>query len=188
MIVARNNPYRSERVEALAFRFADDGWQKILDRLQMTGGRGLLLGPEGSGKTTLLEALTHRLGIDAPVVWLRLRRDRAENRVRLAAFFSTPVADATVCIDGLEQLGWWSWRCVARHAASAGRLIATSHRPGRLPLLRRHDTNPALLASLVAELEPATPIDAEPLWRRHGGDLRSCLRALYDHRAAGGST
>jgi hypothetical protein len=63
-------------------------------------------------------------------------------------------------------------------------VIATSHRPGRLPLLRRHRTSPALLAELVAELDPAGH-DAEALWRDHGGNLRECLRALYDRRAAG---
>jgi energy-coupling factor transporter ATP-binding protein EcfA2 len=180
MIAARDNPFRSERVEDVAFRFGDDGWPALLRRLAAHGGRGLLLGPEGSGKTTLLEALAVRFASDGPVAWLRLRREPAATRARLAAFLATPVVGATVCIDGLEQLGRLAWWRAARHARSARRLIATSHHPGRLPVLRRHATSPALLGDLVAELAGAAPSDAEALWRRHGGNLRLCLRELYD--------
>jgi hypothetical protein len=183
VIAARDNPFRSERVEALAFRFADDGWEDLLARLAAQGGRGLLVGPEGSGKTTLLEGLARR--IDDGVAWLRLRREADETRRRLAAFLATPVAGLSVCIDGLEQLGWLQWRRVARHAAPAARIIATSHRPGRLPLLRRHRTSPELLAELVGELDRPAGHDTAALWRRHGGNLRDCLRTLYDRRAAG---
>jgi hypothetical protein len=45
-------------------------------------------------------------------------------------------------------------------------------------------TDPALLRELVAELAPGEVdrmgIDLDGLFRRHRGDVRSCLRALYD--------
>lgn len=183
-LAARDNPYRSARVEGLAFRFGAEGMAELEARLARQGGRGLLLGPEGSGKTTLLEAMAERMAAaGTPVVWLRLRRQAAENQPRLAEFFRTPVEGALVCIDGLEQLGWWTWRRVSRQVAGARWVIATSHRPGRLPLLRRHLTSPELLADLVAELDPTEASGLTALWQAMNGDLRRCLRALYDRRA-----
>ncbi|MBA3686753.1 MAG: TonB family protein, partial [Planctomycetes bacterium] len=44
---------------------------------------------------------------------------------------------------------------------------------------------PGLLADLVATLDGRPCADAERLWRLHRGDLRACLRALYDRYARG---
>lgn len=184
MIAARDNPFRSACVESLAFYGDADGIDEVLTRLERLGRRGVLVGAEGTGKTTLLEAIAHQSAqAGQSVVWLRLRRESEENRVRLRQFFATPVVESMLCIDGLEQLGWWAWQRVQRHAADAAHVVATSHRPGRLPVLRRHETSPRLLARLVHELVGESAIDAETLWRRHRGNVRLCLRDLYDHHA-----
>jgi len=184
MIAARDNPFRSACVESLAFHYATDDLHAILTRLEGIGRRGILVGAEGTGKTTLLETLArHSAQQGRSVVWLRLRRDPLENQERLDQFFATTVAGSLVCIDGLEQLGWWMWRRVQRHSAEAAYVIATSHRPGRLPILRRHETSPQMLAQLIHELACESTVDAEVLWRRHRGNVRLCLRDLYDHQA-----
>ena len=61
----------------------------------------------------------------------------------------------------------------------------TTHRPGRLPCLHAHRTHPGLLVDLVAELvgreeAEALATDLETLFEFHDGNLRDCLRALYD--------
>ena len=61
----------------------------------------------------------------------------------------------------------------------------TSHRRGRLPILRDHRTSLPLLTALVIDLvgreetESLAPHLAR-LYRVHRGNLRDCLRGLYD--------
>ncbi len=185
MIAAHENPFRSVRVEALAFRFAPgESLASVLVQWATLGKRGVLVGAKGSGKTTLLETLAAALTAGAQsVCWLRLRREPAETRARVAAFLTQDVTAAVVCLDGLEQLGLWAWWRVRRHLRHAAGLIATSHAPGRLPTLRQHATSPALLRDLIQELAGQEWPDSDQLWRDQGGDLRQCLAAFY--RAAG---
>ncbi|HSN54305.1 MAG TPA: hypothetical protein VLT32_06515, partial [Candidatus Sulfomarinibacteraceae bacterium] len=93
--------------------------------------------------------------------------------------------DHAILLDGAEQLGWWGWRQVRRATAVAGRLVITSHRPGRLPTILECRTSPGLLAELVRELDPAIgdTVDLEALFHRHHGNIRLCFRELYDLRS-----
>ena len=175
MITAECNPYRTARMHALAPRLDGETVEDLLTRFAAQGRRGVLVGVHGSGKTTLLEALAERLG---EVTWLRLRNDRAHNRAALAAL--PPRVPGVLLLDGLEQLGplaWWRVR------GRAPRILATSHVSGRLPLLRRHGTSVALLVALVRDLGEEPPGDVEALFARHRGNVRECLRELYDRTA-----
>ncbi len=185
---ARANPFRVRRVLALRYRL-DEGWEPLLDRLARLGRRAALVGPQGSGKTTLLEELEQRLETQGwRVLRLRLARDRRRpgdgDWRRLEGLGPGDL----ISVDGLEQLPWWSWRRLERLSRRAGGLVATSHRPGRLPVLRRHRTDPRLLEELVAELvgrrsaESMRP-ELERLFAAHRGNLRDCLRSLYDRWA-----
>jgi hypothetical protein len=61
-VKARENPFRSERIESIPYIFPeDDSWELLLRRLGALGFRGAICGPEGSGKTTLLEELGRRV-------------------------------------------------------------------------------------------------------------------------------
>lgn len=187
MMCAHENPFRSVCVEALAFRFAPgESVTSVLDRWTALGGCGVLIGPKGSGKTTLLETLAGALMARGQSVrWLRLRRESAETRARVAAFLAQDVAATVVCLDGLEQLGPWRWWRVRRHVRHAAGLIATSHAPGRLPILRQHATSPALLRDLIQELAGSEWPDTDHLWQDQKGDVRQCLAALYRAAALG---
>lgn len=183
MIPAHRNPFRTERLEALRYRLDDAGWEALLARGDTLGWRCALVGPEGSGKTTLLGELERRLAVRFPVqARLTARRGAPPERAAQAAALATLPPDGLLTIDGAEQygrLGWWRltrrWR---------GALLVTSHRPGLLPTLHAHATDAGLLAELVRELG-GTEIAAEELWRRHRGNLRTCLLECYDRCARG---
>jgi hypothetical protein len=181
-MLARDNPFRSERIEALAFRDPDTDLPALLAHFRQLGHRGVLVGPHGSGKTTLRETLERHLEAAG---WIPHRLVLATDRRARAAEVTVLCADLTprhlLCLDGLDLLGPWLWWRLRR--AGAGGILATSHRPGRLPTLLVHRTSPALLAELVAELagpEAVAPAAISALFARHGGDVRACLRELYD--------
>jgi energy-coupling factor transporter ATP-binding protein EcfA2 len=186
---ARDNPFRTQRLHRLAYRAPDFEWQALLDRLGALRGRGVLLGPCGSGKSTLLRQLAGRLearGLAAR--HQRLDPDdpaRAHRQARRMAAGAGP--GIALLVDGADRLPawrWWMLRWQARHAAV---LVATTHRPGRLPTLRRCATDPSLLRRLVAELDPGERLheaEARRLLAAHGGNLRDVFWALYDRRAA----
>ncbi len=180
-VPAHANPFRSACVERLAFRW-DTGETLVTlrQRLDAVGRRAVVVGAKGSGKTTLLELLARDV-VDTgqSLVWLRLRRDPAQTRARVRQFLATPVQDTWICLDGLEQLGPLTWARVRWHARNAQGLIATSHRSGRLPVLRRHDTTSALLQDLVHELTGTMRTDTTAVWQQQRGDLRNCLAHYY---------
>ncbi len=189
--LARQNPFRVNRVLSLRYRLDALGWRDLLDRWAELGQRAALVGPKGSGKTTLLEELEQRLEARGwHLVPLRLRHDRR----RLNAADWRRLQDAgprhLVTVDGVEQLSWWRWHQLSKHSQRAGGLIVTSHTPGRLPTLRRHQTDPSLLHALVTELVGTAQAarlapELEQLFEQHQGNLRDCLRSLYDAWAGG---
>jgi hypothetical protein len=181
-----DNPFASHRVDSLSHRFIQRNVGDLLDALARHGGRGAVLGPHGSGKTTLLDTLEPHLGAEV----VRIRLDAGTARPVDHVLHRLPAdlgPDHAILLDGAEQLGWWAWRRVSRATAEAGRLVITSHRPGRLPTILECRTSPALLAELVRELDPATAdaVDLDGLFQRHRGNLRLCFRELYDLHSRG---
>ena len=179
MLPAERNPYRTALTDGLAPRL-DEPLTSIVARFIAMGQRAIVVGPHGSGKTTLLEALAPLLGEElGDVTWLRLRAEPTHNRAMLRAL---PRRIAGILLlDGLEQLGPLAWWRLSRRAP---RILATSHYQQRLPVLRRHRTDADLLSALVRDLGEEPPADVVDLVGRHGGNLRLCLRELYDRAAA----
>ena len=176
-----DNPFASNRIDGLTYRFAGDDVTTVLDRLARHGFRGAVVGPHGSGKTTLLGTLAAHLS-GQPV---RIRLDGATlHPLRTAvATLPNPVEPRhALLIDGAELLGpvdWWRlcWRM--RHAVA---VVITGHRAGRLPTVHECATTAELLRDLVRELDPTTAeaVDIDDLFHRHDGNLRECFRELYD--------
>jgi hypothetical protein len=184
-MIARSNPFRSERIDTLRYRLRDTTWSDLLARFHDHGRRGVLVGPHGSGKTTLCTDITEDLRRHGwHIHSVMLHDDVPPDRRALDALPSH--ADTIVVIDGLDRLGPWTWWRLRRRLRLAGGILATSHRPGRLPTLHRHATDPSLLAHLVEELAPGlVPIARiHDLFDRHRGNLRDCLRELYDAAAS----
>lgn len=184
---ARDNPFRAERLHALRYRFPVGGdHAELLARLEALDYRAAIVGPEGHGKTTLQEELAVDLARRGLCVrWLRLRRD---DRKRSYALVRRLLADLChedlVFVDGAEQLPWLTWRRLVRRTAACRGLLITTHQPGRLPTLLECRTSPDLLREIAAELAPDDVASLEPkldeLFARHAGNLRLCLRELYD--------
>ena len=177
------NPFASHRIEGLAFRCAAVEWRGLVQRMDGLGGRVAVVGPKGSGKTTLLKELARRL--EQPVVVVRIPGDCPDpwrtTRSQLPHLLTHRHA---VLVDGSEQLGVFGWRRLLHATRRARCLIVTLHRPGRLPTLIACSTNAGLLQDLVEELAPKKFNEIEPsldgLFHRNEGNLRLCLRELYD--------
>jgi hypothetical protein len=178
-----NNPFASHRIEGLAFRCAAVEWRGLVQRMDGLGGRVAVVGPKGSGKTTLLKELARRL--EQPVVVVRIPGDCPDPWRTTHSQLPRPLNHRhAVLVDGSEQLGVFGWRRLLHATRRARCLIVTLHRPGRLPTLIDCRTNPALLRSLVEELAPRKfneiKLSLDGLFHRNNGDLRLCLRELYD--------
>ena len=187
MLPARENPFRMQRIEALRYRLDQDGWQALMTRFAAQRWRGVLVGAHGSGKTTLREELESRLqraGWDVRSVVLEDQRPLGWTALK--EVIATAGRRTLLSLDGLDRISAWTWWRLCRATHGIGGILATSHIRGRLPTLHRHHTSPELLRELVHDLvhhrhdpAPFTARCAE-LFTRHRGDVRACLRSLYD--------
>lgn len=192
-MIARENPFSTDRIRRIRYRMAEPVWEGLLDQLEETRYRAELVGPQGSGKTTLLEDLAKRLEEQSFRVVLRRfdphRPDRTGRTAREIAGDLT--YDTLVLYDGADLLGrfaWWALRHATRDAAG---LVVTTHRAGLLPTLFRCSTSPELLDDLVRELvgddaDRLRPITRE-LFHLRCGNVREALRDLYDLYASDGA-
>lgn len=183
---ARDNPFRVDRVLTVRYRLQRTTWARLLTRLRELSFRAAICGPQGAGKTTLLEDLAVRLQ-DAGFATslLRLCRETRRDAARLLREFQSVAGRGEILlVDGVEQLGPWLWRRLRRDSLRHAGLIVTSHSAGRLPTLIDCRTDPVLLESIVAELVPGDIDELRPhlpaLFAAHQGNLRNCLRALFD--------
>lgn len=207
---ARDNPFRSRCLDALAFRDPDVDAERLLERWHEAGRRGSVIGPKGSGKTTLLSEASRRLREQGRTVeHLRLSADIADfdeagdggqegivhsgrppswralgRRLRACG------PEGVLILDGIDLLP--QARRVALHW-QLGRIhgvLVSSHRDGWLPVLHRTRTSPELLEDLVSELLGAPAAHHRPLlddlFERHRGNLRDALFDLYARAARGG--
>src|SRR5438876_137686 len=134
-MLARDNPFSTDRVLKVRYRPQGWTWDELLNRLAKLNYRAAIVGPEGRGKTTLMEDLGPRLGQRGfGVKTLRLTREFPKFvPFRLRDFFAAMTSNDIILFDGAEQLSrlaWWRFRRLAR---PAGGLVITSHRAGMLP-------------------------------------------------------
>jgi hypothetical protein len=189
VLPARANPFRADRIEALRFRLDDAGWHTLMTRFAAQRWRGVLIGPHGSGKTTLREAIERRMRSDGwRVCSVVLGADHALRWRDLGAMIAHADERTVLSLDGIDRLSPWSWWRLTHATKHLGGLLATSHVPGRLPTLHQHHTTPELLHDLVRELTtPSMACDLRErcahLFQLYRGDVRACLRRLYDEMA-----
>ena len=185
MLPAHQNPFRASRIDALPFHFEQQHLSQVWDRFRSQHWRGVLVGAHGSGKTTLRETLEHRIRTEGRKVHQIILTDTViPTWDLLHDHMQSCDAQTLVSLDGLDRLSpmlWWRFQRATKHCSG---MLATSHVAGRLPLLYQHTTSPALLKLLVGWLlaNPSlfTDQESQRLFDRHQGNIRDCLRELYD--------
>ena len=191
MTLARANPFRTERLEALAFQPQGTTWPALMRRLAALHYRAAIVGPEGSGKTTLLDQLATHLRKQGHHV--RHARTNAHGDLwgctSLADWAASLSPADTVLLDGADHLPRRAWRRLARRTQTGRGLIATTHRHGMLPTLIVTRTSPALLRELVRDMVDETTFAhlesrLAGIHAQHRGNLRMALLSLYDAHAA----
>jgi hypothetical protein len=185
---ARENPFASCHLERLAFRFpAGLDWEKLLARLEAQQWCASFVGGNGVGKTALLEQLIPHLearGFE-PVL-IRLNSESSmKDKDRLTEKLRAIRAPSFILLDGAEQLSTRLWLPVRSAAVYAAGFIVTVHRSSRLPVALELETTHKLLDQLVVDLTGGKLAEgeAEVIFHRHRGNLRECLRELYDRWA-----
>jgi GTPase SAR1 family protein len=182
----RDNPFSVECMHRIRYRPLDTTFEQILSRLDKLNYRAAIVGPEGSGKTTLLEDLQAALeqkGFKTRMVFANDTCPFSDAACR--HLLSGLLPDEIVLLDGADAVSPSSWRLLRhRTIQHAHGLVITSHRRGRFPALIDCRTTPALLREIVDDLVapghkiPRSLLDR--LYREHHGNIRDCLRDLYD--------
>jgi hypothetical protein len=183
---ARDNPFTVERVQTVRYRPFHATLEEILSSLEAMDYRAALVGPDGSGKTTLLEDLDQALTEKGRKTRLVFVNDTCPlNGPRRRELLADVEPDEIVFFDGADVMPRATWLMIKRRLLQeAAGLVITSHRPGLLPTLLECSTTPHLLRQIVDTLQPEhqpvpTPL-LDDLFDRHQGNIRDCLRDLYD--------
>jgi hypothetical protein len=196
-MLARDNPFRSSRIDALPYLLRGRSWPDLMRALRELDCRGALVGPKGTGKTTLLLEIERRLRQDGVSTRLvRLEPEASAEAVR-AVIEATGNAkqDEVLLVDGAGSMSRAQWERLARMSA---RLIVTAHTAGLLPTVQECTTDAGLLGEIVRRLDGGEWLalcgGAQALFARRRGNIREALRELYDvcasraHQADTGSS
>ncbi|HMP79533.1 MAG TPA: hypothetical protein PKD54_08785 [Pirellulaceae bacterium] len=185
MVLPRHNRFAAQHLDALVYCPLNESWEQLTSRLADMNFRALIVGPEGRGKSTLLRGLS-AWWMDRGYPAGTLRLAWGQRRLTLPQLDSVEKLpdEAILFVDSLEQLSWFGWRQLKAKSNRLRGILATSHRGGRLPILIECRTTLQLLIDLVKRLTgSADELDSDflrALFVRHRGDIRRCLRALYD--------
>jgi energy-coupling factor transporter ATP-binding protein EcfA2 len=177
-----------ERVHALEFRWPTGGAEGLIARFVDLGRRAVIVGAEGSGKSTLLARLASAFEVAGSKVRRFAARPGEDAAARLRVLLREMEPRELLLLDGFDHLSRLARFGLLRRAAKSGiGLLATSHHAERaLPTLIELAPTAELLEDLARELGGADidELDFEAIHRRHGGNLRTALRELYDVWAA----
>ncbi len=185
----RDNPFRVECLETISYRFLNGNLETTLKTLAARRYRGAIVGPHGHGKSTLLALLASTLsdrGYSTRSLQIT-ESNRTQQTKLIRDWLINAKQSAVLFLDGAEQLSYWNWLQVRLRSRRFKGLIVTAHKPGLLPTVFDCQTSVSLLNELVEELKGrpliGESISIQSLYEIHGGNLRECLRALYDHAA-----
>lgn len=186
MICAKDNPFAVSRIHALGYIPSTLSVESLTRRLTELDYTAAIVGPHGSGKTTLLAELTRHLqsnGIQTETVFIS-SDIRLPWRTVYDKVTSLP-AGGVLFFDGASHLPWWRWRQLRRQVRrqKVG-LVITSHEDGMLPTLvccrGEQETLIELVKQLLGDITMEQHAKCTHLFEIHKGNIRECLRQLYD--------
>ena len=189
-MLARENPFRTEIV--LRYRYVFAGGQSmsgLVERFDAMNCRAAIVGEKGRGKTTLVEDFCDYLVANGRAVsMLRLNTlERKVARQRCRELLNSATRNSILVLDGAEQLNWLEWRWFQKSSRNFRGLLVTTHQPGRLDQLIHCESNVETLKNAVSQIAPSEACklqkDIASLFAQHHGNIRECLRSLYDRYA-----
>ncbi len=188
-VTARHNPFATDRLDTVPFRFSLGDWEENLQRLAKLNYRAAIVGQRGSGKSTLLRELVKQLPkVGQPVSYLNLPLEKTAHGKLLAAGLASAFRGAVLLVDGMERLSLVNRFRIMRETKYLPGLVATQHRTGRLPTWIHCQTSVTLLREILQDLQLSQPeiiAAGEQAFLRARGNLRDTLRELYDLYARG---
>src|SRR6266581_2435041 len=127
-MTARENPFASDRIERLEFRFPGGiTWESLLKRLAAQNYLGAIVGRHGSGKTSLLEQMVPHLrekGFE-PVLFRLTNENSMREKERLTDSLRQVKRPGFILLDGAEQLSTRLWLPVRAASGSAAGVVVT---------------------------------------------------------------
>lgn len=189
MICAKDNPFAVSRIEGLGYIPFTEPLDVILRRLAGMQFTAAIVGPCGSGKTTLLEELEKRLRSDGILTETVFISNDVVLPWRMIWEKAASVpAGGVLFFDGACHLSRWRWMRLRRlvRRRNIG-LVITSHREGMLSTLVYCRPRPQMLTEIVKQLlgdiDQNQQAECMELFEIHRGNIRDCLRQLYDRFA-----
>ena len=178
------NPFRTERLERIPFRFESGDWDSNLLRLQQMKYRAAIVGRKGSGKTTLLEQLQERLQQH----YVSLPHDKTCHPEVLRDMIAASASGKIVLLDGVERFSFWQRQSLFRDTVGGAGLVLIVHRRCRLKTWIHCRPNQPLMIQLLEDLgfTELSVIEAgQAAFERCRGNVREAFLELYDQCASG---
>ena len=183
---AKENPFRSARVERFRYRLNANEWADLESRWVRQDRRGAIVGPHGSGKTTLLEDFRDRVATRGETVRLARLHDRNHRSALRSILRCAPAwpAETVLFLDGGEWVDRWNGFRFHRATRRLRGIVVSAHREGRLPLLHRTRPQFEILTELVSDLLER-PLDEREInllrerYLEHRGNIRDVVRRCY---------
>jgi energy-coupling factor transporter ATP-binding protein EcfA2 len=186
MLKAKDNPFRSSRLEKIRYELPSDVLETLVDQA-LNESCSCLLGPKGTGKSTLLEDLEPLLQQRGYTThWIRLTLESPHEDHTAARVQVKQLGKGEVClVDGAEVLSFVNWHRLCWLARkNQMTLIATLHRKRGVSILRRTQPDWALMQRFVRQLSGTYYTNqlndhAQLAFQTSHGNMREVFRACY---------
>ncbi|MBN2718102.1 MAG: hypothetical protein JXX14_19810 [Deltaproteobacteria bacterium] len=182
---AANNPFRTSRVESVAWHPYPDEVTSIYFRWMKSKWRGQVVGHHGAGKTTLCQHLITLAEADGLSV-RSLFANRQCTSLTLAPWREAAARPSSETLLVRDGIGHVPGRIQKRLLRNTPRLLSACHEPlADIPIIARLQSNLPLLQTLTREMSGDEGLrllgtdGGAALLQSCNGNLREVFRRLY---------
>ena len=189
-----SNPFASEHLARIPFRFEEGDWNSNLARLRKLDYRAAIVGPHGSGKSTLISELESRIAsqTSATPYLLVIPANRDEHTDVIETALTHAAEGKVLLVDGIERVSLRQKFRLFRGTVGRGGLVVTSAYPMRLPPFTlttwvKTATSELLLDYVLSELQMASPdvrAAGQESYEKNRGNIGRVLEELYERHSA----